>query len=67
MWRISNLLFGWDYVYWKNSCDQGIGRVRRYKDGTVYYCRYRINNVYDDIKDPEDVRWLTCHPSKYFN
>jgi hypothetical protein len=66
MYKLLNLLFGWDYVYWTNGCDSGIARVREAPDNTIWFFRYRITNIIDKIKNPEDVTWLTCHPSKYF-
>lgn len=66
MWKLKNKLFGWDYVLWKNSADAGIARVIVFKDGTIGYWRYRITNVFDEINNPKEVHWLTCHPSKYF-
>ena len=70
MWKLKNKLFGWDYVLWKNSADSGIARVIVFKDGTIGYWRYRIltngTNVFDEINNPKEVHWLTCHPSKYF-
>ena len=67
MYKIFNFLFGWDYIYWKNSAAQGIAKVFKAKDGKVLYFRYRISNLIDEIKKPEQVIWLTCKPSKYFN
>ena len=66
MWKLKNKLFGWDYVLWKNLADAGIARVITFKDGTIGYWRYRITNVFDEINSPKEVKWLTCHPSKYF-
>lgn len=66
IWRLLNLFLGFDYIYWSNSADQGIARVFRLPDGGVYYWRYRITSVMDEIKSPEQVRWITCKPSKYF-
>lgn len=65
MYKIFNWLFGWDYIYWKNSCDQGITRVRKMPDGTVWFYRYRNINYIDVINDPDEVLWLTCLPGKY--
>lgn len=67
MWRLWNYLFGWDYILWSNSADNGIARVIVFKDDTVGYWRYRITSVFDSIDDPKEVRWMTCKPSKYFN
>lgn len=66
MWKLTNKLFGWDYVIWKNSADSGIARVIVLSDGTIGYWRYRNICVFDKINNPKSVHWLTCHPSKYF-
>ena len=66
--KICNWLFGWDYVYWKNSADNGIARVRIDGEGNPFYVRYRITNVIDRLdKDYpfREVIWLTCKPEKY--
>lgn len=59
-------LFGWDYIQWRNSVDQGIARVRVDGAGRVWYWRYRITRLADRIEHPGQVLWLTCHPKKYF-
>lgn len=66
MYKLLNIIFGWDYIYWKNSADQGVARVYKNKDGIIYYCRYRITSLIDVIKDPDQVIWLTCSKKKYF-
>jgi hypothetical protein len=66
MYKILNWLFGWDYIYWQNSCDQGITRVMKMPDGTVWFYRYKTTNCIDIINYPDDVLWLTCLPEKYF-
>lgn len=65
MWKLFNLIFGWDYVAWENCADQGIARVRRGGNGQVYYWRYRCIKVADRILEANQVIWLTCEPSKY--
>ncbi len=67
MYKLKNILFGYDYIYWKNSCDNGIARVHRAGDGKVYYFRYKTTNLIDLIQDPNQVIWLTCSPDKYLN
>lgn len=67
MYKLFNKLFGWDYIYWKNSADQGIRRVRKACSGEVYYVRYSVLNYIDVIKTPDQVIWLTCKPLKYFS
>jgi len=66
MYKLKNLLFGWDYVQWNNSADSGIARVFKTKDGRVVYWRYRNISVLDEIANQEQVYWLTCSPAKYF-
>ena len=65
MYRLWNYLFGWDYIIWNNSADQGIARVKVLADGTLGYWRYKITNVFDEIKETNQVKWLTCPPEKY--
>jgi len=65
MWRLLHALFGWDYVQWDNSVDQGIARVHRSGGGDIYYWRYKSIKCADIIYSRDQVLWLTCHPSKY--
>lgn len=65
MYKLLNYLFGWDYIYWHNSCAQGIARVYLAPDGACYYWRYRSIKVLDIIYKPSCVTWLTCTPDKY--
>lgn len=65
MYRLKNFLFGWDYIQWRNSSDQGISRVIRLSDGRVVYWRYRSLCLPDEITSPDQVFWLTCSPSKF--
>lgn len=60
-----NYLFGYDYILWSNSAANGMARVFKLKDGRVVYWRYRITKVMDEVKSPDQVFWLTCHPDKY--
>jgi len=66
MYKILNKLFGWNYVSWANSADSGIARVHVDGAEKVYYWRYKSTKVLDIIREPEQVRWLTCPPSIYF-
>lgn len=66
MWRILNFLFGYDYIAWGNSCDNGIARVRVNEDGIVYYFRHKFTGVINKIDRPCNVFWLTCKSDKYF-
>ena len=65
MWRIFNYLFGWDYIVWHNSADDGIARIHVDKNGNVFYWRYKLTKVADPIKKASHFLWLTCEPSKY--
>lgn len=65
MWRLYNWLFGWDYITWSNSADQGVARVRRDKNGNLYYWRYCNTKLPDPIKNARNHLWLTCKPEKY--
>ena len=55
MWIIFNYLFGWDYIGWQNSADQGIARVRMDYEGNPYYFRYTCSSIIDKIETPEQV------------
>ena len=67
MYILFNYLFGWDYVYWKNTCDSGISRVHVTADGTPYYYRYRATNIIDLADGTvSKILWLTCPRSKYY-
>ena len=65
MYKIKKYLFGWDYIQWSNSADRGIARVRKLPDGRVIYWRYKCISIIDEIKERNQVFWLTCDPSKY--
>lgn len=65
MWKLWNKLFGWDYVVWSNTADQGIARVHVDGLGRAYCWRYSGVAICDVIQKPKDVIWLTCHPAKY--
>jgi len=64
-YKINNFLFGWDYIYWENSLNQGIARIHKLPDGKVIYWRYELTGVISEIEDASQVIWLTCSPSKY--
>lgn len=66
MYKILHWIFGWDYIAWGNSADDGISRVIKNPDGSVIYKRYFIMKIYDRITHKEQVVWLTCKPEKYF-
>ena len=65
LYALLHLLFGWDYIAWSNCIDDGVARVHKDGSGRVWYWRYRITKVADEIREPKQVLWLTCHPSKY--
>lgn len=64
-YKLLNLLFGWDYIQWQNSADEGIARIHIDGNKRIFYWRYKMTNVIDEIKTPSQVFWLTCSPDKY--
>lgn len=66
MYKILHKLFGWDYIFWENFADRGVARVYKSEDGIVWYWRYKNTHVIDEISNPNQVIWLTCHHNKYF-
>jgi len=64
LYKILHKIFGWDYIYWKNTADEGIARVHVINDG-VFYWRYKNTKILDEITDIDRVVWLTCSPLKY--
>jgi len=73
LYKILNWIFGWDYVAWKNENDSRMrGIVRIFIDGTGK-CRYDKNIYMNfeanfvEIKNADEVVWLTCKPEKYLN
>ena len=65
MWKVWNYLFGWDYITWKNSADQGIARIHKDGNGNLFYWRYRSVELADPIEKASNHLWLTCSPTKY--
>jgi hypothetical protein len=66
MYRLFHFVFGWDYIAWENSCDQGIARVHISGDGKIFFWRYKLTRVADTIPDDrQKIIWLTCSPDKY--
>lgn len=45
MWRLWHRLFGWHYVYWWNSADQGVRRVHIAANGELYFYQYYRTSV----------------------
>jgi len=66
MYKLLHWIFGWDYIYWKNSASQGIARLKVLPDKTLCFYQYRLTNLIKPIKNPDDYLWLTCKPEKYF-
>ena len=66
MWKLLNKLFGFDYIAWRNSADNGIARVYKNEDGVIFYFRYKITQVVDIIGSEDQVIFLTCSKYKYF-
>ena len=66
-YQLFHKVFGWDYIVWKNTADQGIARVQTLPSGEVYYWRYKLTKVVDIVKNSDQVLWLTCSPAKYFS
>ncbi len=64
LYKILHKVFGWDYIYWENSADNGVARVHIINNG-VFYWRYKNTQVLDEINDITQVLWLTCSPNKY--
>ena len=63
MYKILNKLFGWDYIYWADTCASGISKVIVLPDKSVHFKYYeRIVSVTDPGLI---VKWLTCKPDKY--
>lgn len=65
MYKLWHKLFGWDYIHWSNSADQGISRLHKDALGNPFYWRYYSIGTLDRITDEKQVTWLTCSPSKY--
>ena len=65
MWKLMNLVFGFDYIQWRNCAGQGIARVRVDGMNRAWYFRHKNISVIDFIDDPKRVVWLTCAPEKY--
>lgn len=65
LYQLLHWAFGWDYIAWQNSVDQGISRVMVDHTGAVWFWKYRAIHLPEKVSRPSDVLWLTCHPSKY--
>ena len=77
LWKLTHRLFGYDYIAWKSFNSGGVARIRRSRDGAVYFM--------DDRNEPQQllghpafylqdgfggvvlyhVLFLTCSPEKY--
>ena len=63
MYKILNKLFGWDYIYWEDTCCSGISKVIVLPDKSVHFKYY---GYIVSVTDTEFiVKWLTCTPDKY--
>lgn len=65
IYHLLHFFLRWDFIRWRNSCDGGIARIRKDHNGRVYYLRYWITDLTDEVTTPEQVYWLTCPPEKY--
>ena len=69
MYKLLNNLFGWDYLYWENSCSSGIARIHVTPDGNTWYYRYKITKLVDQLTQQHinsyNIMFLTCHKIKY--
>ena len=65
-YKLLNKLFGWDYIYWRGTFTFGISRVRIDPNGDLWFWKDIIICNRDEISKPDDVKWLTCKPDKYF-
>jgi len=63
MWRIFNLLFGWDHVLYKFGGDWNVYKLKKVNYGHPVCCHFMYG--WRTINDPNEVVWLTCGPSKY--
>jgi hypothetical protein len=65
MYKILNYLFGFDYIQWSNSYDEGIARVHKDCNGNLFYWRYKNIKVAGPINNASSFLWLTCSSDKY--
>jgi hypothetical protein len=65
IYKLLHNLFGWDYVYWQNSCDYGVARIYKDGEGNPFYWQYKTTSLAKKINSPSDVMWLTCKSDKY--
>lgn len=65
IYKLLNKWFGWDYISWTNSADQGIARVHRSGNGQAYFWRYKGTHLAARIHKADQVIWLTCSPEEY--
>lgn len=62
MYRVLNLILGWDYISHKGLRNSYVRRVFTTECGNVCYW-YRDRLI--DIKSRKNVKWLTCKPEKF--
>ena len=64
MYKILNLIFGWDYIV--KGRGYGIARIHNnpYEKYPYYWESLTIDEICS-ITDKNQVHWLTCEPEKY--
>ncbi len=69
---IQKFLHWWieaDYIYWRNSADKGIARVRCNEDGVAWYFLYKVTKTINHITwtdvDTRRVIFLTGSAEDY--
>ena len=65
MWKLLNILFGWDYIAWSDGFCYGIARVYMVDD-KPYFIKYKSLEFVVKIESPNNVIWMTCSSKKYF-
>ena len=69
MYKLWNMLFGWDYIGFSRrgsygeGTRMGIARVYRDHNGMVYFID---NKKAFPVGEPGMAMWLTCPPEHYF-
>jgi hypothetical protein len=54
LYRIFNRIFGWQYVYWEDSCDSEIRRIHFLPNGRAGFFKY--GKWWREIECPREVR-----------
>lgn len=64
--KLINFMFGWDFVFESRMSETGvIARVFRLPDGKIVFWRDKKKKILVEVKYEDQVKWLTCLPSKY--